>query len=131
MEQNSRSRGASRRKYQSMYQEQEQTSNATPRRAQAHAAARPNPFLGAPGPQPAPPSTVPQRPVAPRLLPRLNPTCSTGDGPGRPHPTPLPTSNPWLATPWRFRGARAAWGTWEKESTINWEGIESSSPEHM
>jgi hypothetical protein len=131
-------------KTQAAGQEQHQTSNATPSTAwqrqgitvtrqrlatQAHAAPKPNPRPGAPGPRLAPPATVPQRPVAPKLLPRLNPTRNAGDGPCRPPPTTPPTSNPLLVTPWRFQGAQAAPGTWEKESATYWEGIGSSSPE--
>jgi hypothetical protein len=90
---------------------------------------KPMPRPRAPGPRPVSPATVPQRPVAPKLLPRLNPTRNAGDGPCRPPPTTPPTSNPPPVTPWRFQGAQAAPGTWEKESATYWEGIGSSSPE--
>jgi hypothetical protein len=72
---------------------------------------------------------VPRHPVAPKLLPRLNPTCSVNDEPRRPPPTPPPTSNPRPVFPWRFQGARAAPDTWDEESTTNLEGIGSLSPE--
>jgi hypothetical protein len=48
------------------------------------------------------PTTNPRRPVAPRLLPQVNPMCNAGDGPWRTPPTPPPTSNPQLASLWTF-----------------------------
>jgi hypothetical protein len=65
---------------------------------------KPMPHPSALGPWPALPATIPRRPVTPKLLPRLNLTCSASDGPRRPLPTPPPTSNPRPATPYGGSG---------------------------